>query len=242
MSTQQKIVFGFVGGRGYEVQSLMLVRSLRQFGGNLSNLPVWMFVPEGEAFKSSVQHSLLNLHTQIFSFKIDEPFRRFPFALKAVAAAQAESQAEKHHYNLAWHDRTGMIRHAPKAFNLPADKSFGFRPTDIANIGPLFGQSLPLFWQRICDHFNISANKLPGITTIIDRKRLHLYVNAGLLVVRPEKNILRKWTENFQAKYAQPEFKQFYQEDHRYAIFIASSCINSSCRSANKLKRQIDPS
>ena len=228
MPSQEQLVFGFVGGRGFEVQSLMLVRSLRQFGEDLSNLPVWIFVPEGEAFESSVQQDLLNLQTQIYSCRIDKPFRRFPFALKAVAAAEAENLAEKHHYNLAWHDRTGLIRHAPKAFILPPNKTFGFRPTDIANIGAQYGHPLPLFWQRISDHFNISLNQLPAITTVIDRKRLHLYINAGLLVVKPDKHILRKWAENLRETYAQPEFKRFYQEDQRYAIFMHQAALTAA--------------
>jgi len=228
MSSQQKIVFGFVSGRGYEVQSLILVRSLRQFGGELSNLPVWIFVPEGQSMDSSKEQALLKLNTRIIPFKINETLSRFPFAIKTVAAAQAEVLAEKHHNILAWHDRTGMIRHAPKAFNLPADKAFGFRPTDIANIGPRFGHPLPLFWQKICDHFNISINQLPEITTIIDQTRLHMYVNAGLLVVRPEKQVLRKWAENLQETYARPEFRRFYQEDQPYAIFMHQAALTTA--------------
>jgi len=228
MPSQQKIIFGFVSGRGYEVQSLMLVRSLRQFGEELSNLPVWIFIPEGQILDSRKEQALLNLQTEIIPFKIEETFRKFPFALKAVAAAQAEKLAENHHNILAWHDRTGMIRHAPKAFNLPVDKDIGFRPTDIANIGPRFNHPLPLFWQKICDHYNISIDQLPEITTIIDRIKLHLYVNAGLLVVRPEKQVLRKWAENFQKTYAQLEFKRFYQENQRYAIFMHQAALTAA--------------
>ena len=71
MPSQEQLVFGFVGGRGFEVQSLMLVRSLRQFGEDLSNLPVWIFVPEGEAFESSVQQDLLNLQLSCCRFVQD---------------------------------------------------------------------------------------------------------------------------------------------------------------------------
>jgi len=226
--SQQPIVFGFFCPGGYEVQSLILIRSLRQFGGEMSELPIWALVPEDDALALDFLKELETMHIRVVPFRIDDDFKRFPFALKAVAAAQAELLAGKNQKILAWHDRTGFIQRAPKAFDLPPDKTFGFRPTDIANIGALFGQTLPSFWIRVCETFNITTDQLPIITSIIDRKDLHLYINAGLLVVRPESGILKKWTDNLQKTYNLPEFSQFYRADQRYAIFMHQAALTAA--------------
>ena len=225
---QQSIILGFYSPVGYEVQSLLLIRSLRQFGGDMSELPVWALFPEGDEVPPEYIKALDSLQTRIVPFQIDDKIRRFPFASKTIAAARAESLADDENHLLVWHDRTGFINQTPKAFDLAPDKTFGFRPTDIANIGAPFGQPLPQFWTKVCKTFGISADQLPLITSIIDRTKLHLYVNAGLLVVRPESSILRVWAENLQSTYDLPEFSKFYQEDQRYEIFMHQAALTAA--------------
>jgi hypothetical protein len=225
---QQSIVLGFFCPVGYEVQSLILIRSLRQFGGDMSQIPVWALVPERNGFSPDFLKEMEALQTQIIPFQIDDKIRRFPFASKTIAAAQGEGLAEQENHLLAWHDRTGFINQTPKAFDLPPDKTIGFRPTDIANIGAPFGQPLPPFWKKVCTIFGMSADQLPLIISIIDRTKLHLYVNAGLLVVRPKSYILRKWAENLKATYDLPEFSKFYQEDQRNAIFMHQAALTAA--------------
>jgi hypothetical protein len=227
--TKPKLVLGTFSTPMFKVQTLMLVRSLRQFGGAMADLPVWVFTPEGMDFKAGTRAVLDGLGVACRSFAINETLLRFPFAAKAIASAAAEELALHEGVDLlAWHDRTGVIRHAPSAFNLPEDKSFGFRPTDIANIGASFGDPLPPFWVDICNHFGLSADDLPPITSAIDQKQLHLYVNAGLLVVRPEKGIFSAWTENLQETYALPKFKAYYQEKQAYAIFMHQAALTAA--------------
>lgn len=225
---ESQTVLGFFSTKGYEVQALILVRSLRQFGGEMANLPVWIYVPEGRDMAGPALEALLELDVEIIPFALEDSLWKFPFSAKAVAAGLAEERAEAEGVQLAWHDRTGMIRHTPEAFVLPEGKSFGFRPTDIANIGSPFGEPLPPFWQTVLEHFDLTADQLPPITTAIDQKKLHLYINAGLLVVRPEKNTLRAWASNLQETYLLDEFKAFYHEDQAYGVFMHQAALTAA--------------
>jgi len=121
-----------------------------------------------------------------------------------------------------------MIRQAPTAFFLPDDKALGFRPTDIANIGAPYGEPLPPFWQAVCDIFDLIPEDLPTITSVIDQQQLHLYVNAGLLVLRPEKGILRAWAENLELTCHLPKFKLFYQQNQAYTIFMHQAALTAA--------------
>ena len=222
------MILSFYARRDYEVQSLLLVRSLRAFGGDMADLPVWLFYPESSPLAPSALEELTSLGVLFRPFKADEAFLKFPFAAKAAASAAAEDFAKQEGLLLAWHDRTGMIRQAPQAFQLPEDKVLGFRPTDIANIGSAYGKALSPFWAEICSQFRLSPEDLPAITTCIDRQRIHLYVNAGLLVVRPERGILRKWSEFFKRTYNLPSFKRFYKENQANAIFMHQAALTAA--------------
>jgi hypothetical protein len=228
MKTNSNIVIATVSAEGYEVQTKIFLRSLCEFGGELSNLPVWIYYPEGEPLSPKTQKTILNLGAELFSFPGDDSFSQFPFALKTIASGQAEKRADNRGLTLAWHDRTGYFNHQPAALELPPNKAIAFRPTDIANIGAPFGKDLPPFWQTLCDHFQLSLQDFPPITTAIDQKQLHLYVNAGLLVVRPEKNILRTWAKNLQQTYALPKFQSFYRENPAYAIFLHQAVLTAA--------------
>jgi hypothetical protein len=228
MTTQKEIVLGTFAAQRYEVQTLMLVSSLRKFGGAYADLPVWIYVPEQQPLSGPAWDALQKLGAEMVPFLIDDNFRRFPFAAKALAAAVAEERAEKEGRLLAWHDRTGLIRGVPVDFDLPEGIAAAFRPTDIANIGAPFGEPLPEFWHLILEQFNLSADDLPPITTAIDGKRLHLYVNAGLLVVRPEKHLLQAWAANLQKTYNLPQYKPLYTENQAYAIFMHQAALTAA--------------
>jgi hypothetical protein len=228
MASQPKIVLGFFAARHYEIQSLILAKSLRTFGGEYADLPIWIMVPEQQPLQGPVLDAIKKLNVEIIPFLIDPDFRKFPFAGKAMAAAVAEERAAKEGALLAWHDRTGFIHHTPFDFNLIDDIAVGFRPTDIANIGALYNQPIPPFWQTVMDHFHLHEDDFPPITTAIDRKKLHLYVNAGLLVVRPEKKLLQTWATFFQETYNLQKFKSFYQENQAYAIFMHQAALSAA--------------
>jgi hypothetical protein len=228
MGNQEKTVLGFFAAQNYEVQSLLLARSLRHFGGVLAELPIWIYYPEDKPLQGPALEVLEDLDIHLIPFPIDEDIQRFPFAGKTLAAAVAEEHAEKEGVILAWHDRTGFIHQAPFDFILPADIAFAFRPTDIANIGAPLDGPLPEFWQKYLAHFSLEVKDLPPITTAIDQKELRLYVNAGLLVVRPEKRLLRTWADCLKQTYALPEFKPFYQQNQAYAIFMHQAALTAA--------------
>ena len=238
-NTQTDVILGFCTSQSYEVQSQMFVRSLREFGGEMSNLPVWALFPESQPLGSSFEKALSDLDVSVVPFVIDKKFSHFPFALKTSAAAQAEKLAEGQNAVLAWHDRTGIILNQPESFYLPDDIAFGYRPTDIANIGAPFGRPFPPFWEVVCDHCTLEVPDFPSITTVIDQIDIYLYINAGLLVVHPEKKILRRWEENLLALHALPIFRDFYKENSAYAIFMHQAALTAAVIQKTSLEERL---
>lgn len=103
---QDQTVLGFLSARRYEVQALILVHSLRQFGAKLSDIPVWIYAPEGQEMQGPAFDALKELNVEIIPFDLEQALWKFPFTSKAMASALAEERAEAEGVQLAWHDRT----------------------------------------------------------------------------------------------------------------------------------------
>jgi hypothetical protein len=59
----------------------------------------------------------------------------------------------------------------------------------------------------------------------VDEKRIRPYFNAGMLVVRPERHLLRTWAENFNSIFLLTQFEPFYEQDILYRIFIHQAIL-----------------
>ena len=70
--------------------------------------------------------------------------------------------------------------------------------------------------------------------TIVDEQLVRAYFNAGLLVVRPERGLLRTWQADFDNLYHLPEFEAFYQQDELYEIFMHQAVLAGSILSSLK--------
>ena len=64
--------------------------------------------------------------------------------------------------------------------------------------------------------------------THIDNEEIRPYFNAGILVARPENNLFQKYHEIFFKVYQEPAFKEFYQKDDRYAVFVHQAILSGA--------------
>ncbi len=86
------LIFAFMQAYGGdERKSLLLARSLRTFGGELANNPLWLMMPENlEQASESTRQALEELDVQVHRFEVPEDALKFPFGGKVYAAAAAE--------------------------------------------------------------------------------------------------------------------------------------------------------
>jgi hypothetical protein len=101
----------------------------------------------------------------------------------------------------------------------------GFRPVHIANIGSRFDEPVDAFWSAIYRACGTPERALFSIETCVERAKIRPYVNAGCLVVRPEKGLLRAWSRRFFELYRTPPLQAFYEKDERYAIFVHQAVL-----------------
>lgn len=232
-----RLTFSFLIAPGaLDVQALVLAESIRRFAGALSGMPIWALLPQpaGDLDAPTVDR-LDALDVRLIPFDLDPETFRFPFADKSLACAAAEAEAAGQSELLVCMDTPSLVVNEPGALVLPDDKVLGYRPVDHRLIGPVYGEPLDSFWSLIYARCNAPEVHLFSVTGSVDGSVMYPYFNAGMLVVRPDRGLLRAWGEQFLRLYRQPEFLVFYQNT-RYAIFVHQAIL------AGTILSMLDPS
>ena len=212
-----------------EVESLIWVRSIREFGGKYSSSPIWIFIPNKiERLSESRRKELLEYGVEFFPFPIDENAARFPLAAKPFAAAEAERVALGKCDFLVWIDPDHMILNQPDEFILPAGINLGYRPVHHINIGSVFSEPLNNFWAQIYKDCNIPGERIFPMRSNVEDVDIRPYFNAGHLVVRPERGILKLWLDNFKKLYSQSAYQELYKKFPFYRIFIHQAILSAT--------------
>jgi len=222
-----KIIFaGFAEGSEQLSHMLVFVESVRKFAGSFRDAPIWIYVPEASTEKyKKILDKISVLHADIHESSAPEAALKYYFSRKVFAAAEAEAQAETQTEILAWMDEDTIILKEPKDFLLAHDKSLGYRPVMHQNIGSLYSESPDVFWSRVYKNLSLPESALFPMVSPADQRTLRPYFNAGLMVVRPKRGILRKWPGNFKKLYQDPVFAEMCQKDVYKRIFLHQAAL-----------------
>ncbi len=226
---QGKLVFTSIvfPSKSSETNALLLAESLRAFAGSLSQARIWCFTPDyGKQLSTIIKEKLLALDVTLIPFEIDYEILRFPFTGEVLAAALAESMACGQTDFLTWLAANTIVLQEPKGFLLPDGKNLGFRPVHHTLVGSRYDEPLDAFWTLIYHFCNVPEDRVFPMTTHVDGTRIRPYFNAGLLVTRPEKHLLRVWRDTFFKVYLESSFQEFYRQDERYRVFIHQAVLS----------------
>jgi hypothetical protein len=225
---KQKLIFCSVifPGPQAEINSLLLAESIRAFGGKLSNSTIYFFMPDyGKRLTRAAQKQLQELDIQVMPIGIDREKLKYFFAGELTGLAQIEKMSAGKTETLAWLDANTIVLHEPSDFILPNGKAFGYRPVHHLLIGPRFDHALDPFWAQIYHYCQVPPERIFPMRPVVEDNHMRPYFNAGILLVRPEKGLLRKWCETFLHLYQSPFFQPFYEQDQRYAIFMHQAVL-----------------
>jgi hypothetical protein len=96
------------------------------------------------------------------------------------------------------------------------------------NIGLLYSEPLDSFWMRIYERMAVDESRLFPMVTPADDDTIRPYFNAGLLVVRPEADILRKWVDYYQILYRDTLLRQMCEQDRRRRVFLHQTALTGA--------------
>jgi hypothetical protein len=205
---------------------LLLTESIRTFAGRFQEAPIWLFIPENLArTQEKTIAKLGSLHVEVNVSHTPKEALPFYFAGKTFAAAKCEAQAEGKTRVLVWMDEDTIVLDEPFEVTLDDKTHLGYRPVMHKNIGSLYEEPLDEFWAKVYEKLGVSDDAVFPMMTVASRETLRPYFNAGLLVVKPERGILRRWAESFRVLYQDSVFVEMVEADMYKRIFLHQAAL-----------------
>lgn len=204
----------------------LLAESVRTFAGALKDARLLAYAPAPVlAGESARLRTLDALHVETRTATAPRDALAFPFARKVFAAAQAETELKDRAEVLAWMDDDTIVLEEPREFLLASGVSLAFRPVTHQRIGSLYDEPADAFWTRVYDKLSVPAAAIFPVVTPADNRKLRAYFNAGLLVVRPERAILRRWATSFPILYRDAVFADWCRQDQGKNLFLHQAAL-----------------
>ncbi len=200
---------------------LVMIESLRAFGGNLHDAPLWVYLPGDQPeMEKAVGRKQIPTDVSFGRSNTPKEADAFPFAGKVFASALAEAEMVGQYQLLVWLDPDVIFVNEPREFLLPDSVSFGYRPVMHKLIGSSFSEPPDEFWLRVYDKLGVAAASIFPVKTPVDREMIRAYFNAGMLILRPEMGVLRRWPICFATLYADSVFVKWCEQDKLKAVFL----------------------
>lgn len=180
--------------KGYlETQSILLCKSIRGFGENFKNAPIYSFAPR-KGFTPSrktiqILESLKVEHKNIF---LNLKYHDYPYANKVLAAEYAQRNFNFDKFVFLDSDLINL--NEPKKLNFSNDFSAAISPvhnTISASMGTRSRNES--FWMKMYRNFEISNECF--VQSVLEKKRIRAYWNTGVVSVRRSTEVFGIWRE-----------------------------------------------
>jgi hypothetical protein len=182
-----------------ERQALLLFESIRAYGGVLAECPIYALAPRaGLGVGGEARDRLEALRVDYVDEVLNTECFGYGSANRVVAAAHIESTTA--HELLVVLDSDTLVLREPEAFLLPRDVDVAARPVDTKGMctsGP--DDPNDAYWRELCEVCGVSYDDIPWMPSYVDGVRGKASYNGGLVVVRSDRGILRRWSEFFLA-------------------------------------------
>ncbi|KQC12274.1 MAG: hypothetical protein APR63_11465 [Desulfuromonas sp. SDB] len=198
-----------------------MLRSLRSFGGEISKIPVIIFVPE-----NSLPDEIYENFTPVKVFKIEPANFKFFFQLKVKAAAQSEKLCGKDSGSLIWLSSNCLILKPPLDFILDNQFHAAFRPVHIKNIGLSSSQPVDGFWNEIYRRVGVSEIGYE-VTSLLGNENLRPYFNTHWFSINSKLGILNKWEQIFVELINDNIFIENHCNDQQHQIFLHQAILSA---------------
>ena len=223
----ESLIYAFCSGVT-SPETLILVESIREFGGEFSDCPIWLFTKKTQTELPADLLSILEQHSvEIYTLDLDPEIVDFSFVNHVYAAAKAEKMALNKTENLVFLGTNSLFFDSPEKFLLKEGINLGYRPVHHKLIGSLYHEPIDYFWSLIYQKCDVKQDKSFPMQTHVDGQILRPYISSGCLVVNPKRGFFKVWWENYRIIHKEPVFKEFYEKYDLYEIFIHQAVLSA---------------
>lgn len=221
MQKQPKIIICTEKGK-IEKYALLLCRSIRKFGGELSDVEIYSFAPRKgfEPRKSTlIEFEKLNVEHQ--NIELNTKYRAYPLANKPLVCAYFEKQFPNE--NVVFIDSDQIIFNQPNDFILSDADEVVLRPVDRKGVGFSTKQDSEfLYWKSLMKLLNFSFENEKKVETS-NGELIYPYFNSGLIITNTKFGLFSRWKENFDLVFEKnilPENGLFFLEQSLFSATV----------------------
>lgn len=181
-------------------QAVILARSIRTFGGALSQSTIRLYFPPGTPEpRGDLKADLAELGVDVRWYELPRDAALYRLGGKPFAAARAEADARGSADLLVLLAPNTLMLAEPGEVLLPPGKDLGFSPVHHQNVGSWYEEAPDEWWARIHHVLGIPDSAFWPMETLTDRRIVRPYFSSGSLVVRPERGLMAAWAKAFTA-------------------------------------------
>jgi hypothetical protein len=207
----------------------LLIDSIRSFGGDWRDCPIWLFEtlsPLGHSpAAQSSWASLESADIKVVPLNVPDALRRYEFGDKVYACAQAEAMAANVQ-SLIWADPGVLFIQPPRLFDLGASLDAAVRPVHIRNVGLLATDPLDGYWQKVYQTVGVQDVSVT-VDSFVDAQHLRAYFNTHAFAVNPSAGLLRQWLECFEVLVGDQAYQSACCQDERHQVFLHQAVLSA---------------
>lgn len=182
-----------------ESEALLLVESLRRFGGALARAPVYAFAPRpANRPEPDTVERLAALEATYVAEDLVERFESTPTFNKIPVCAWAERELD--HETLVFTDTDTVFLGEPAELDLATgDWIAAARPVDRRISGSKGKGKNEPYWRRMYEALGVRSE--PFVETAVGGMRIRAYWNSGLLAARRSAGLFGSWERALERLY-----------------------------------------
>ena len=206
-----------------KIGAKLLIQSLRQFGGEMSQCPFWLF--ESDKAHGSCT-DLIPLNVEVFPLEANNATKHYIFSRKVSACHQAENMALPKTKSLVWMDTNCLIVQPPLLFGLGDSFDAAVRPVHIRNVGLTRQGPVDKYWRGV--YSAIGVEDLPSaVDSFVDGQHLRPYFNSHAFAIDPVLGLMCKWSEKFESMVGDRDFQERACKDDLHQIFLFQAILSA---------------
>jgi hypothetical protein len=174
-----------------ETEAILLVESLRAWGGACADAPVYAFAPRaGEEPGPETIERLESMGTTVVTDSLVGRFADNPTYNKVSVSAWAERELD--HDTLVFTDTDSIFLGEPSAL-AEGDWDAAMRPVDRRIAGSRGKGKNEPYWRRMYEAIGVQGR--PFVETGVGQQPIRAYWNSGLLAARRSAGLFQAWEE-----------------------------------------------
>ena len=183
-------------GNGYlESMSKLLISSLREFGGDFKDVPIFSYQPRKQFKVSQETIDFFEKNkVEYVDLELNKDFGNYPLANKLLASAHREQNTKAE--ILIFLDSDVLFFNEPKEFADFGSADVILRPVDMKNIGSENSEDENAgYWESLYKLLNVKVRR--KVSTTVTNESIWEYYQGGHQISLTKNNLFSTANENF---------------------------------------------